>query len=599
MATTTWWSPAPTFPIEGFTCSRIPAIPKTPTFKPAVRIGEGLSNVRVTHVNGEPRVLSPGKEWVDFWGSGFETSIPAGDVDLQVGNGRTRADQRHYVDWNGDGKLDLAIGIGYWGDYGWDNAFDDRGNWTRGPLHGFVYIAQNVGTNDQPDYAEPQQLFAGGEPVDVYGMPSPSFADFDGDGDLDLLCGEFIDSLTYFENVGSHNAPELAAGRKILLAGEPLRMDLCMIVPTSIDWDRDGDVDLIVGQEDGRVALLEHLGTFDDGLPNFAEPVFFQQEATDVKFGALVTPVSFDWDHDGDEDIVAGNTAGYIGFIENLGMPTNGRTPKWAAPVRLQADGETLRIMAGENGSIQGPCESKWGYTTLSVADWDHDDLPDLIVNSIWGKIVWYRNIGTRSDPELAQAEPVTVDWGQQTPPQPAWNWWHPGPRELATQWRTTPLVTDWDRDGLNDLLMLDHEGYLALFRRKRDADLLVLTPGARIFLGQNYDSKHRPQASDGALLRLNVGLAGRSGRRKLCLIDWDGDGLDDLLANSENVNLLRQVRNQGNVTFEDLGPLSNRRLAGHTTSPTTVDWDSDGRPELLVGAEDGFLYYMPRMPSQ
>ena len=37
-------------------------------------------------------------------------------------------------------------------------------------------------------------------------------------------------------------------------------MDLEMIVPAAIDWDRDGDIDLIVGDEDGRVALVEHTG---------------------------------------------------------------------------------------------------------------------------------------------------------------------------------------------------------------------------------------------------------------------------------------------------------------------------------------------------
>lgn len=31
--------------------------------------------------------------------------------------------------------------------------------------------------------------------------------------------------------------------------------------------------------------------------------------------------------------------------------------------------------------------------------------------------------------------------------------------------------------------------------------------------------------------------------------------------------------------------------MAGHTTSPTPVDWDKDGIYDLLVGAEDGFFY--------
>ena len=38
-----------------------------------------------------------------------------------------------------------------------------------------------------------------------------------------------------------------------------------------------------------------------------------------------------------------------------------------------------------------------------------------------------------------------------------------------------------------------------------------------------------------------------------------------------------------------------NIRLTGHDTSPTTVDWNKDGVPELLLGAEDGHFYYLPR----
>src|SRR5690606_38419364 len=124
-------------------------------------------------------------------------------------------------------------------------------------------------------------------------------------------------------------------------------------------------------------------------------PIYFKQKPDNVKFGALATPVGEDWDSDGDDDIISGNSAGYIAFIENLGL-SNG-SPKWAPPKLLKSNGNTIRIQAGSNGSIQGPAESKWGYTTLSVADWDHDGLVDLVINSIWGKVVWYKNIGSGS----------------------------------------------------------------------------------------------------------------------------------------------------------------------------------------------------------
>lgn len=363
-------------------------------------------------------------------------------------------------------------------------------------------------------------------------------------------------------------------------------MDLQMITPTAIDWDGDGDTDLVCGDEDGRVALIENTGEVVARMPQFLPPEYFQQEAHEVKFGALVTPVSVDWDGDGDEDLICGNTAGYVGFFENL---DGGNPPKWAAPVRLKADGKTLRIQAGANGSIQGPCEAKWGYTTLSVADWNHDGLPDIVVNSIWGKIVWFRNIGTKHNPELATAKPLEVQWPGE-PPKPSWNWWKPKPKELVTQWRTTPVVIDWDKDGLNDLVMLDHEGYLALFRRARRDGRIVLLGGQRVFRGGVYDSRHRSKGA--GLLRLNNGSAGGSGRRKLCILDWNGDGRDDLLVNSESAGLLINSSQDGPPwQFVDMGPLSDHKLAGHTTSPTTVDWDGDGVRDLLIGAEDGYLY--------
>jgi hypothetical protein len=74
-----------------------------------------------------------------------------------------------------------------------------------------------------------------------------------------------------------------------------------------------------------------------------------------------------------------------------------------------------------------------------------------------------------------------------------------------------------------------------------------------------------------------------------------------DLLVNSTSATWLRNVETrEGNVVLEDKGQLSTRNISGHTSSPTTVDRNKDGVPDLLVGAEDGFLYYMtnPRGPQ-
>ena len=555
---------------------------KQPVFKAGRKIAPGFRNIRVSHINGKPRVLVPGREYRDFTNERFDKPTVLGlAANIHEPGRKIRANQWSYVDIENDGDLDVIVGVGDWADYGWDDAYDTRGRWTNGPLRGYVYLIQNDGTNAKPKYAKPRKLAAGKKPLEVFGWPSPNFADFDGDGDLDVICGEFLDRFTWFENSGTREKPRYRAGRFLTHKGKPLRMNLQMIVPTAIDWDKDGDVDLVVGDEDGRVALVEHSGRVVNGQPKFLPPRYFQQQADGLKFGALATPFAVDWDGDGDQDLLCGNTAGSIGYFENLG---GNPTPRWAAPKLLQAGGKVIRIQAGANGSIQGPCEAKWGYTTLTAGDWDHDGRVDLVVNSIWGAIEWYRNVGIKTQPRLAAAQHIEVDWPGK-PPKPDWVWWQQKGKQLVTQWRTTPMIVDFNTDGLNDLVMLDHEGYLALFPRRRAADnSLHLRPGKRIFV----DEAGKP-------LRLNPGRAGKSGRRKLHVVDWDGDGRLDLLVNSVNADFYRNLgEKNGLVMLRNEGPLAKTKLAGHTSSPTTVDWNRDGIPDLLVGAEDGRLYHMP-----
>ncbi len=551
-----------------------------PVFEPPVRISKGNHNVQVSYVDGEPRVLSPGIEHTEFYQQGIDTGKALGlsNNDIYTAKGNIRAKQWKYVDYDGDGALDIVTGFGDWTDYGWDDAYNGKGEWTNGPLRGLVFWVRNLGTTEKPRYDGARQIKAAGQNVEVFGWPSPNFGDFDDDGDLDLLCGEFLDGFTYFQNTGTRRRPNYAAGRRLRSEGSLLKMDLQMIVPVAFDWDKDGDLDLVCGDEDGRVAFIEHTGEVKDGLPQYRKPVYFQQRAKDVKFGALATPYGVDWDNDGDEDIICGNTAGYIGFFENLG---GGSDPVWDKVKLLEAGGHTIRIQAGHNGSIQGPAEAKWGYTTQTVADWDGDGLLDIVANSIWGKVIWYRNIGVEGKPVLDTARAIEVEW-QGSPPKPAWNWWGPVGRELVSQWRTTPVAVDWNRDGLMDLVMLDYEGHLALFRRTLSEGLLRLLPGERMFCDEN-----------GEPLSLIRGPAGKSGRRKLEVVDWDGDGRLDILFNGENADWYRNMgERDGKTVLKNLGPLDGRKISGHTSSPTTVDWDSNGVPDLLVGSEDGCFYY-------
>lgn len=553
-----------------------------PTFKPGRRVSRGLQFAGVSFVDGKPRVLTPGWEYPDFLITGLEKGkkLP---IPTNVHPNKVRGNFWRYTDFDGDGKVDVIVGADDWTDYGWENAYDADGNWIRGPLRGFVYVIRNGGTDETPQYGKPVKLMAGDRPVETFGWPSPCFADFRGTGKLDLICGEFRDSFTFYENIGTRSAPQYAAGRQLQIAdGLPLAMELEMITPIVIDWNKDGWPDLIVGDEDGRVAFIENTGKQGkDGAPQFLKPKYFQQQAADVKCGALATPVGVDWDGDGAMDIVSGNTAGYIEFFRNLSAP-GVEKPMWAAPEKLRANEKVIRFMAGPNGSIQGPAESKWGYTTLSVADWDGDGLKDIVANSILGKVVWFKNAGTKSAPLLDEARPIEVEW-EGAQPALAWGWMRPKGKALLTQWRTTPFAVDWNGDGLTDLVMLDHEGYLAFFERAlRDGKPVLMQP------------KRGLCNERGEPLMISKGIAGKSGRRKICITDWDGDGKADILLNSSTANLLRQVDSkEGKWFFKDEGPIVAQNIEGHDVSPTVVDFNGDSIPDFLGGAEDGRFYYL------
>lgn len=579
-----------------------------PTFDKGVNVGVSGRYPVQTSFNGD-RFIAAGRHVY----RGFETNVfRVSTVYGQLPDGREEGGVNEmtftYADFDGDGKDELVVSGDIWRNISWDDAYDSHGVWTGGHLKGWTWIAKNR-HGDLRLWDRPVKLCdIEGNPLTTDGPPRAMFEDFDGDGDLDMIGGCFYNEFTYFENIGSRREPKYAPGRRLADSdGNVLAVDSPLMTPIAFDWNRDGKPDIVCGDEAGYVSYLENTGLTKDGGPVFKPARYFRQKADGLKYGVLSTPVAVDWDGDGDLDFIAGNAAGYIGFIENLSGPGVER-PRFAAPVALScelpADSELrhpdvsnrrhtiislnpFRVVAGPCGSIQGPRERMWGYVCLSVADWDGDGLYDIMINNTLGRIFWFRNIGTRTKPRLQGPLDVEVEWGGA---QPAleWGWMRPdnmeNPKSILTQWRTTPVMTDWDGDGLVDILLSDTKGQLCLWRRgKRSDGSLFLNPPERVFCHE-----------DGRPFVLNSAKKGHSGRQKLCVVDWDGDGKMDIMQNSNNARWWRQVGKRGGKWyFRDMGSVAPNWIQWHTTSPCAADFNNDGIPDLVCTGEDGFFYYL------
>ncbi|MCT4643875.1 MAG: T9SS type A sorting domain-containing protein [Carboxylicivirga sp.] len=205
----------------------------------------------------------------------------------------------------------------------------------------------------------------------------PSIIDFDQDGDLDMFVGDFWGDLYYYENIGNASSPNFDT--KIKNPFNLTKIPDNAAAPAACDLDADGDIDLLCSNSKSDLYYFENIG-------HKGQPVFMVAQVNPFGYtptaGASSRLKLIDLDEDGDFDLYASNSEGNTCYYENIGSNT---APTFASPI-----------------------ENPYGisdvgtYAAPGFSDLDKDGDFDLIVGrSKGGKSYFFENTGSNSSPNF------------------------------------------------------------------------------------------------------------------------------------------------------------------------------------------------------
>ncbi len=529
-----------------------------------------------------------------------EAGMPLDIVDVSMDGEREGIEKWRGVemtayDWDGDGRLDLIATVPhnegyYYKDPSTDRVPEDQrdryhkdGSW-KGTMGGCtLQLLRNTGSAEQPQftYAGPVEL-----PVPI---PGSKLAPVDPqDPNAGLLILDARGNLWHLTLRHTGLTPvwgELVELKT--LHGEPFCRTVSLTSIFVAAVEPGGRFDLFAGTIGSHACWCKNRGRDQQGRPIYDAPRLIKQRNPYVNGGFFSVPTTGDWRGTGMADLLVGSVEGYVFWYKTLDT----EPLRFAPPERVRVGDQEIRRWgkpypaAGYHwGSSQGPGDGfNGGYSNPVLVDWNGNGLLDLLVGDMIGLFDWYANRGTPKQPDLAPPQRLQV-----------------GEEALFGPWRVQPGVGDFNGDGLPDIVTMDLDLDLVLYRRVGHDNLTTLQAGEKLRYEDGAVIKttgpYTPQGGDGR------------GRTKIQLVDWDSNGSLDivlgvgpqsgspfkssyvLLCRNIGTNAAPRFKRPEVLLFDAEGqPLQFWRHAAH---PTLVDWDGDGQWELLVGADLGFLWY-------
>jgi hypothetical protein len=482
----------------------------------------------------------------------------------------------HLVDWDGDGGVDILYAC--YKQKVEQNCDNTSKICFYEEVLQFFELHENIGrdANGHPLYAAPRVVkTARGIPLTNFGYGGADYVDWDGDGKPDLISGDMQNDppgasrVLFYQNAGTRSHPEFLLDIPIVARAEGTDIDPNPLV---VDWDGDGDKDLILSGFEGWVQVYENLNPDPKGMPQLAAPRFVEQIHPLITEGEQSRTAVTDWNGDGRLDLIRGGGDGWVTYYENIGTNID---PVFRPGVRLKAAGQEIRLINGARGSPQGFSEPNSGYTAPVVVDFDGDGDLDLIVGDMRAYQTYFENVGTRTQPELAAGKIIEVDG-----------------EKRCFGFRNQVAVGDIDGDGQVEIVTTAYgDRHVYMYKpldRQSNPGVLQLrrTEPLRLESGEILLPPHSGGNNNGDYM--------------MKLVDWDDDGDLDLFV--ESVYWIWYYENVGTKTspkfkFHGKVQLAGKDLvvSGHAGSIDAVDWNGDGRKDLIISGESGWVYYFER----